>query len=115
MLDAGHIVIGTPDDAIEVLEKLQAKQGEFGCFLHQAHDWADWNETKRSYELYARFVRPHFSGANRARAESFENWKSHSAEYAGKSHAAAKATFEKYGGTAQIEGAAKTGMIGASN
>ena len=35
-------VIGTPDDAIALIERLQAKQGEFGVFLHQAHNWADW-------------------------------------------------------------------------
>ena len=59
-------VIGTPDDAIALIERLQAKQGEFGVFLHQAHNWADWDATKRSYELYARYVMPHFSGDNAA-------------------------------------------------
>src|SRR6516225_9313812 len=29
-------VVGTPDDAIALIERLQAKQGEFGVFLHQA-------------------------------------------------------------------------------
>jgi len=29
-------VCGTPDDAIALIERLQAKQGEFGAFLHQA-------------------------------------------------------------------------------
>jgi len=113
MLDSGHIVIGTPDDAISVLTKLQEKQGEFGCFLHQAHDWADWDATKRSYELYARYVRPAFSGSNANRVASFDDWKAHSAEYSGASHAAAKATFEKYGSAEAIESARKTGMIGA--
>lgn len=115
LLEAGHIVIGTPDDAVDVLKKLQAKQGDFGVFLHQCHDWADWNETKRSYELYARFVAPHFSGSNRARAESFDNWKAHSVDYSSQSHAAAKATFEKFGSAGAIESAAKTGMIGTKD
>ena len=44
-------VIGTPDDAIALIERLRSKQGEFGAFLHQAHNWADWEATKRSYEL----------------------------------------------------------------
>ena len=61
-------VVGTPDDAIALIERLQAKQGEFGVFLQQAHNWADWEETKRSYELYARYVMPHFSRDNRPRA-----------------------------------------------
>lgn len=115
LLEAGHIVIGTPDDAVDVLKKLQAKQGDFGVFLHQCHDWADWNETKRSYELYARFVVPHFSGSNRARVDSFDNWKAHSLDYSSQSHAAAKATFEKFGGAAALDSAARTGMIGAKD
>ena len=60
-------VIGTPDDAIALIERLYAKQGDFGAFLQQAHNWADWEATKRSYELYARYVMPHFSGDNRPR------------------------------------------------
>jgi limonene 1,2-monooxygenase len=113
MLASGHIAIGTPDDAVEVLTKLRNKQGDFGVFLQQAHDWADWNETKRSYELYARFVRPKFGTSNANRVASFDNWKQNSVGYAGESHAAAKATFEKYGDPAAMVSARKTGMIGA--
>ena len=65
-------MIGTPDDAIERIEQLYAKQGEFGCVLLQATNWADWPATKRSYELYARYVMPHFNGANRNRVESYD-------------------------------------------
>ena len=115
MLDSGHIVIGTPDDAINVLTKLREKQGDFGCFLHQAHDWADWEQTKRSYELYARFVRPHFSGSNANRVASYDDWKEHSLQYSGQSHAAATATFEKFGALEVMESARKTGMIGTKS
>jgi limonene 1,2-monooxygenase len=96
MLESSHIVIGTPDDAIRVLEKLQEKQGEFGAFLHQCHDWADWEATKKSYELYMRFVAPHFSKANVAREASYNWWKEHSAEASGKTREAALATFDKF-------------------
>ena len=71
MVNAGRAVIGTPDDAIAMIEKLQAKQGEFGVILFQAHNWAEWDETRRSYELYARFVMPHFAGTNRNRQSSY--------------------------------------------
>ena len=39
--------------------------------LLQAHNWADWEETKKCYELYARFVMPHFAGTNRNRQSSY--------------------------------------------
>lgn len=68
---SGRAVIGTPDDAIAMIERLQAKQGDFGVILFQAHNWADWEETKKSYELYARFVMPHFAGTNRNRQDSY--------------------------------------------
>src|SRR5207302_4607484 len=74
-------VCGTPDDAIALIERLQDKQGEFGVFLHQAHNWADWEATKRSYELYARYVIPHFSRANASRAASFQWCGDHRAEF----------------------------------
>ncbi|MGE3690817.1 MAG: LLM class flavin-dependent oxidoreductase [Novosphingobium sp.] len=71
MVNAGRAVIGTPDDAIAMIERLQAKQGQFGVMLFQSHNWADWEETKKSYELYARFVMPHFAGYNRNRQDSY--------------------------------------------
>jgi limonene 1,2-monooxygenase len=65
-------VVGTPDDAIAQIRKLQAKQGEFGVMLHMANNIADWEVTKRSYELYARYVMPAFDGSNVARDESYD-------------------------------------------
>jgi limonene 1,2-monooxygenase len=68
---SGRAVIGTPAEAIAMIEKLHTKQGAFGVMLLQGHNWADWESTKHSYELYARFVMPHFSGVNRIREDSF--------------------------------------------
>jgi limonene 1,2-monooxygenase len=64
-------VVGTPDDAIERIEQLYAKQGEFGCLLLQITNWADWPALKHSLELYANYVIPHFSGANDSRSDSY--------------------------------------------
>ena len=71
MIESGRAVIGTPDDALAQIERLKSKQGTFGAFLHQGHDWADWEQTKRSYELYARFVIPKLSGVNAHRESSY--------------------------------------------
>jgi len=64
------LVIDDPDDAIAQLERLEKQSGGFGCFLHMAHNWADWAETKRSYELFARYVMPRFQQTNRNREAS---------------------------------------------
>jgi limonene 1,2-monooxygenase len=89
-------VCGTPDDAIALIERLYEKQGTFGAFLHQAHNWADFEATKRSYELYARYVMPHFSHANAPRAASYQWCGDNRAEFSAKRNAAAKAMFDKH-------------------
>ena len=67
--EGGRGVIGTPDDALGVLENYWAKTGGFGSILLLAHNWADWAATKRSYELFARYVLPRFEERNRWRSE----------------------------------------------
>jgi limonene 1,2-monooxygenase len=66
IIESGIGVIGTPDDAIAQIERLEKQAGGFGCYLFMAHDWADRDATLRSYELFARFVIPHFSATNSA-------------------------------------------------
>jgi limonene 1,2-monooxygenase len=89
-------VIGTPDDAIDRIESLLAKQGEFGCLLLHAHNWADWPATKRSYEMYARYVIPHFARANVARTESYQWVTDHQDELVEKRVNAAQQMFDKH-------------------
>ena len=89
-------VIGTPDDAIALIQRLYDKQGDFGVFLQQVHNWADFEETKRSYELYQRYVIPHFSKVNQPRIESFD-WCANNRELlTEKRTSAAKAMFDKH-------------------
>ncbi len=61
---SGFAVIGTPDDAIAQIERLWAQSnGGFGTYLTMAHDWADTEATRKSYELMARYVFPEFQGS----------------------------------------------------
>ncbi len=71
VLEHNIAVIGTPDEAIQRIERLYEKQGEFGAVLLQVTNWADWPAMKRSFELYAHHVIPHFAGANRNRIDSY--------------------------------------------
>jgi limonene 1,2-monooxygenase len=59
--ESGFAVIGTPADAIAMIENLQGISGGFGTFLLFAQDWARHDATMRSYELFAREVVPHFT------------------------------------------------------
>lgn len=73
MIDSGFAVIGTPDDYVAQMERLQAQSGGFGCFLHLDNHWADWAETRRSYELVARYAIPKINKLNLTRMNS-EAW-----------------------------------------
>jgi limonene 1,2-monooxygenase len=69
----GKGAIGTPDDAVALLNKYWDKVGGFGCILQLAMNWADFETTKKSYELFMRYVMPKFAGRNTQRDASM-NW-----------------------------------------
>ncbi|MDJ0771202.1 MAG: LLM class flavin-dependent oxidoreductase [Ilumatobacter sp.] len=60
--ESGLGSIGTPDDAIEQIERLQKQSGGFGCYMTLAHEWANPAATHRSYELIAQEVFPRLQG-----------------------------------------------------
>lgn len=72
LIASGMAVVGTPDDCIAQIERLQQQSGGFGAFLQMAHNWADVEQTKRSYELIARYVMPKFQELNTNRDASLE-------------------------------------------
>jgi limonene 1,2-monooxygenase len=95
-IKAGAIVVGTPDDAIAQIRRLQAKQGEFGVFLQLAHNWANFENTKKSYELWQRHVTPVINKANEARDTAF-NWARDNKErFIGAAMTAAMQTIQKH-------------------
>ncbi|MEU8867277.1 LLM class flavin-dependent oxidoreductase [Streptomyces umbrinus] len=60
---SGLGVIGTVDDAIAQIERLQKQSGGFGSYLLIHHEWARHEATLKSYELFADFVKPRFQGS----------------------------------------------------
>jgi limonene 1,2-monooxygenase len=61
--ESGLGTIGTPDEAVEQIERLVTQSnGGFGSYLQLAHDWAPPVAKWRSYELFARHVAPRFQG-----------------------------------------------------
>jgi limonene 1,2-monooxygenase len=110
LVEAGWAVIGTPEDAIAQIERLQAQSGGFGCFLQLAHNWADWEQTLKSYELFARHVTPHFRGASVNRAGSLQWTRDNLSEFVGAMANAAQQMFMKHA----EEEAAKTSDVAPS-
>ncbi len=60
--ESGLGSIGTADMAAEQIDRLTKQSGGFGCYMQLAHEWANPEATKRSYELIARNVMPEFQG-----------------------------------------------------
>jgi limonene 1,2-monooxygenase len=75
--ESGVGTIGTPDDALQQIERLwKQSNGGFGAYLQLAHDWAAPFAKSRSFELFARHVAPRLQGqyestvGSRARARA---------------------------------------------
>lgn len=62
MNHSGMGIIGTPAQARELIDKLVTQSGGFGSMLIMNADWANPAATKRSFELIAQQVAPHFQG-----------------------------------------------------
>jgi limonene 1,2-monooxygenase len=60
--ESGTGVIGTVEDAKAQVQRLVDQSGGFGAFLLMAHEWANPEATRRSYELIAQHVMPEFQG-----------------------------------------------------
>ena len=59
----GAAVIGTPDDLIQAIHDLQGVTGGFGVVLGFAHDWANRENARRSWDMVARYVIPAINGS----------------------------------------------------
>ena len=95
---SGVACIGTPDDCIRHFERLWlGSNGGFGAVLLLAHNWADWEATKKSYELMARYVHPHFQRqSNALRVASYDNATAKHATAGAESAQAVQKEIERY-------------------
>ncbi|HSU07184.1 MAG TPA: LLM class flavin-dependent oxidoreductase, partial [Acetobacteraceae bacterium] len=94
LLENQAACIGTPDDAIAYIETLQRGSGGFGAILELAHNWADWDATKRHYELMARYVHPHFQHSRTLRHASYDMAKDNGDLFRAQSQAAVQSAID---------------------
>jgi limonene 1,2-monooxygenase len=94
--EGGRGAIGTPDDALRALENYWTKTGGFGCILMLANNWADWEATKRSYELFARYVLPRFEERNAWRSQSMDWLRANNETFSAKRKSAQAHAVEKH-------------------
>jgi limonene 1,2-monooxygenase len=60
--DGAASVIGTPDDLVKSIRSLVELSGGFGTVIGFAHDWANRENTLKSWDLVARYVIPEVNG-----------------------------------------------------
>lgn len=95
----GVAMIGTPDDAIARIEAMAEKSGGFGTLLLLDLPIAEPAAKRRSYELFAEYVVPHFTGANRPREASMAWANANSGKFIGALRQAVEAAFAQHHGT----------------
>lgn len=94
----GTTLVGSPETAIKGIERLlELSQGGFGGILFRAHEWANREQTLRSYELFARYVMPRFQGSLDTLYASNEFTKTNRIEVVGRNVEAVRRAFTDTG------------------
>jgi len=60
--DGAAATIGTPDDLVKRIKEVLAISGGFGTVVGFVHDWANPENTMRSWDMVARYVVPEING-----------------------------------------------------
>ena len=95
LIETGTACIGTPDDAIAYIDKLLKGSGGFGVIMELAHNWADWDATRRHYELMARYVHAHFQASFAPRVEAYAAAATQQKEFAAQAAQAVQSEIDK--------------------
>ena len=73
-LEAGTTLVGGPKTIADGIRRmLDYTQGGAGAILFRSHEWANREQTLRSYELFARWVMPQFQNSVESTFDS-RNW-----------------------------------------
>lgn len=96
MMESGVAVFGTPDDALEQIDKLwNSSGGGFGSFLTIDTNWAPFPAKLRSYELVARYVMPKVQQSNDQRYSSARTASVNRSEFLGNHERAIQNEFDR--------------------
>ena len=99
LIETGTGCIGTPDDAIAYVDRLVAGSGGFGVLCELAQNWADWDATKKHYELMARFVHPRYQQSRELLRGSYDFATSRHVDFTGQASAAIQKEIDRHAAT----------------
>jgi len=61
-VDGAASAIGTPDDLVNLIKNVMKVSGGVGTIIGFVHDWANPENTRRSWDIVARYVVPEING-----------------------------------------------------
>lgn len=82
-MERGTLIVGTPDEAIKAIEVVIERSGGIGGILSLGHEWTTTEYINESYELFARYVMPHFQGQLGTMVENRDWIETHGADVCG--------------------------------
>jgi limonene 1,2-monooxygenase len=62
LVEGAASAIGTPDDLVNLIKNVMKVSGGVGAIIGFAHDWANPENTRRSWDMVARYVVPEING-----------------------------------------------------
>jgi limonene 1,2-monooxygenase len=98
LIETNEIVVGTPDDAIAQIHRLEQKVPDFGCLLLLDKNWARTEDKKNSLEMLMRYVLPAINGDNANRQKSYDWARENRDSFIEVIQTATKRAFDKHAG-----------------
>ena len=110
----GTTLVGSPETVIKGIQRLQGySDGGFGGILFRAHEWANREQTLKSFELFARYVMPAFQGSLEPIAASNAWARDNRKQVFGNTFDAVKRAFTDFGATAPDDEVIRARTLGA--
>ena len=111
--DGAAATIGTPDDLVKTIKSVIDISGGFGTVVGFVHDWANPENTLRSWDMVARYVVPEINGYLAGLRTSRE-FVANNREYFNRAREAVMAKINENDAAAAALAVTKSSMLGAS-
>lgn len=112
-VDGAAATIGTPDDLVKTIKNVIAVSGGFGTVIGFVHDWANPENTMRSWDMVARYVVPEINGYLRELRKS-QDFVSNNREYFDRARDAVMAKINENAAATAALAVTRSTMLSAS-
>ncbi|WP_428537405.1 LLM class flavin-dependent oxidoreductase [Rhodopila sp.] len=111
--DSAAATIGTPDDLVKRIKEVLAVSGGFGTVVGFVHDWANPENTMRSWDMVARYVVPEINGYL-AKLRQSREFVANNREYFDRAKEAVMSKIKENDAAAAALAVTRSSMLGAS-